>query len=118
MSPLKNQIEKIKREHAAKVAEEARQRETEEERRVAADKAQAANIVDGIPDAVREALEKGHLSVELWDGKGVGTEPIYCTGVPGEIYKILRDHGLYDRLWVDRDLSGGWSPKDRLMFKI
>lgn len=116
---LKAQLDAIKKRHDDAIKEKQRVEAEAANARDAANAAEAARIIAGLPADVEDALQKGWKTVTLYRDLSVLTPlDLNVSGVAGHLARRLKEEGLLDRVFVDIDCSGDFCPRNAVCMRI
>lgn len=115
---IKAALDRIEKEHDAECRRLTAELAAADKKKERALNAEAALIVDNIPNRVSELIGS-FGSIELCSGadNGIGRTKEECVGLAAKIVALLELEGLGDRVFIDIDMSGSWHAKDSLRFK-
>ncbi len=81
------------------------------------EQAQAALVLDQIPDCIREARQAGHDLIHLYNIGPCG-DLSKLTGVALQVYVAMRNEGLWDQCFIQFDQSGFPESNNRLCLRF
>ena len=88
-----------------------------EETRLIHEQAQAAVILDRLPELIRQARKQDRCTVRLHDvGRCHALDDL--TGIGQYLYAAIRNAGFWSQCFIDHDMSGNHKVQNHLCFRF